>query len=289
MAVLMSCGGLVWGTLALVFLTQVQSVIPYGYVLATVFNLVYFRLSRNFAVVRFIQVLLSLLLPFAFQWVLGGFHASGAVVVWSNLALVGSLTFSQPRTVVKWLVIYAVLTVISGLADETWRTQVELDIAQPVQVVFFVVNIVIVSALVFGLTLYLLVERETAVTALASANEEISGLQRDVQSAKRLGQYTLIAKLGEGSMGVVYKARHAMLRRPTAVKLVPPGKVGEGTLARFEREVQLTSQLTHTRTPSRSSTTAGPTPARSITQWNSSTAPTCARSSRRRVPCRRRE
>ena len=47
---------------------------------------------------------------------------------------------------------------------------------------------------------------------------------------------------------VVYKARHAMLRRLVAVKLVPPKKVGEGTLARFEREVQLTSQLTHPNT-----------------------------------------
>ena len=164
-------------------------------------NLGYFRQSRNFTVVRFIQVLLSLLLPFTFQWLLGGFHASGAVMLWAMLALVGSLTFSQPRTVVKWLVIYTVLTVISGLADDTWRTQVELDIAQPVQVLFFVVNIVIVSAIVFGLTLYLLIQRETAETALVSANKEISGLQRDVQSAKRLGQYTLIEKLGEGGMG----------------------------------------------------------------------------------------
>jgi len=65
------------------------------------------------------------------------------------------------------------------------------------------------------------------------------------RQAEKVGPYRLVARLGHGAMGVVWEARHALLRRPTAVKLLAPGTEGERALARFEREVQLTAGLTH--------------------------------------------
>ena len=66
--------------------------------------------------------------------------------------------------------------------------------------------------------------------------------------AERLGQYTLEDVIGQGAIGTVYRARHALLRRPTALKLLRPDQASPADVARFEREVQATSQLTNPHT-----------------------------------------
>jgi predicted Ser/Thr protein kinase len=80
----------------------------------------------------------------------------------------------------------------------------------------------------------------------------VARLRREAQKAEieaqQLGQYTLERKLGAGGMGVVYKGHHAMLRRQTAIKMLDVDKVNDASIARFEREVQITCQLNHPNT-----------------------------------------
>jgi serine/threonine protein kinase len=73
-------------------------------------------------------------------------------------------------------------------------------------------------------------------------------IARAERKAEKLGQYTLLKKIGAGGMGEVYLAKHSLLRRPTAVKLLHPERSDEHSLIRFEREVQQSSRLTHPNT-----------------------------------------
>ncbi len=80
----------------------------------------------------------------------------------------------------------------------------------------------------------------------------VTRMKRRIRKAdlevQTLGQYQLLERIGKGGMGVVYKAKHAFLQRPTALKILQPEHSGDRALARFEREVQMTSRLTHPNT-----------------------------------------
>jgi tRNA A-37 threonylcarbamoyl transferase component Bud32 len=66
---------------------------------------------------------------------------------------------------------------------------------------------------------------------------------------QKLGQYHVEEKIGEGGNGTVYRAKHALLRRPTALKLMNPEFArSEAARKRFEHEVRLTSGLSHPNT-----------------------------------------
>jgi hypothetical protein len=63
---------------------------------------------------------------------------------------------------------------------------------------------------------------------------------------ERLGPYTIVAPLGAGGMGEVYRARDARLNRDVAIKVVPPAVAGNPeALTRFERESHAIAALSH--------------------------------------------
>ncbi|HET9250841.1 MAG TPA: serine/threonine-protein kinase [Candidatus Eisenbacteria bacterium] len=78
------------------------------------------------------------------------------------------------------------------------------------------------------------------------------GLERQLSDARQLGSYRLEERLGAGGMGEVWRAKHRLLARPAAIKLIRTEAVAVGggdpaaartALTRFEREAQATSML----------------------------------------------
>jgi eukaryotic-like serine/threonine-protein kinase len=72
--------------------------------------------------------------------------------------------------------------------------------------------------------------------------------RRATRDLRTVGPYKIQELLGEGGMGKVYLAEHSLLCRPTAIKILSGEIADLSVLMRFEREVQLASQLTHPNT-----------------------------------------
>ncbi|MCP4546517.1 MAG: serine/threonine protein kinase [bacterium] len=75
-------------------------------------------------------------------------------------------------------------------------------------------------------------------------------LSRDLTKAQEMGSYRLTEQIGAGGMGEVWRAKHNMLARPAAIKIIRTGMLGpvdthgvDRLISRFEREAQATAAL----------------------------------------------
>jgi len=194
----MSGGGLLWGSLAASFGLRLESLVPFSYVVITALNLLVLAQTKRFPLARFVQLSASLLLPFAFQWALGGFITSGAVMIWAMLALIGSLAFEDIKHNIRWLVFFLLLTVVSGLVEPRLITP-EAIRAEGVSTLFYVLNMVVVVSVVFGLVVFFVRQRLMATQELALRNEQLAMSQQALVQSEKL------AALGQLVAGVAHE------------------------------------------------------------------------------------
>src|SRR5215813_952043 len=85
-----------------------------------------------------------------------------------------------------------------------------------------------------------------AVAAQALEPNEFSQTAPQLFPGQGIGAYKILALLGRGGMGVVYRARDERLRRDVAIKLLPASYAHDADrLRRFEQEAHATSALNH--------------------------------------------
>ena len=161
----MSCGGLIWGSILVLDGLSYQSLLPYSYALITFFNFLYLKYSKNFQVAQTIQGIISLFTPFFLQILLGGFMASGAVILWAILSILVSFTFQTKRRVFLCFTVYITLVIISGLFDKHIRYLAN-NISIDKSIFLFTLNISLISISIFFLFLYFIKSKENLMITL---------------------------------------------------------------------------------------------------------------------------
>ena len=162
----MSIGGLIWGSITLFYGLLLQVLLPFSYTIITILNFIYLYYTKNFKISQTVQVIISLFIPFLFQIAIGGFIASGAVILWSILTILVSFTFQNKNLAIKWFYVYIFLIIISGIFDSQIRKYVG-EINMNASILFFTLNITAVSTFVFVLFFYFISGKEKLQDELA--------------------------------------------------------------------------------------------------------------------------
>ncbi len=143
----------------------VSAAIPFAYQVASAASIYTFARTRRYRLFRRSQLWMSLLLPFALQWSLGGFRTASAVALWAVTAPLGALLFVGARQAVPWFAAFVGLVAVSGAMDPALSAGAP-DVPSGVVVTLFALNVVGVATTAFALLQYFVRARERALAAL---------------------------------------------------------------------------------------------------------------------------
>lgn len=188
----MSMGGVLWGGLLLIANLPGPAIVPFGYALLTAINFWIFHKKGYFSFVRHLQTTISLLLPFILQWWLGGFEQSGAVMLWSILALASSASYLDLKSCIFWLCAFIGLTLLSFYADDYLRIQFSNHWPSSVTRVFLLINILTNASIFFALFLFYIQTQKRMTQELMKTYTKLLNSEK-------------LAALGQVSAGVAHE------------------------------------------------------------------------------------
>jgi hypothetical protein len=178
----MSLAGIIWGWFALlVYQNALAALPPFGYMILSLLNVVIFALTRHFRLFRFVQLSLSLVLPFLMMAALGGFVNGSAVILWSLIAPLGALVVADRRQARLWFLAFVGLVLFSSFLEPAIRPM--QDVPLLVQTVFFAMNIGGVSAVAFVLLSYFGAQKDKLRDMERAYLQQELRMARDIQRA----------------------------------------------------------------------------------------------------------
>lgn len=152
--------------------------VPLGYQLISVASLIYYFKTRRFEPFRFVQLSLFLFAPFIMQWSIGSSVASSGVMLWALLAPIGALVVSGWRESIPWFIAYVVMTAVSGTFDYFLGSGSDGGMPMKTIGVFFALNFVAMSSIIYFLVRYFVVEMDKIKSQLDQQHQLLAEEQK---------------------------------------------------------------------------------------------------------------
>jgi adenylate cyclase len=138
---------------------RIPAAVVLGYTFLSVIAASHLLITKSMADDASLLLAGLLLIPVLLQWTMGGYAASGAVLLWALLAPLCALVFQGARIAVAWFAAYALLALVSAAQD------IAVGVALR-QVLLYCENVLLVSSLAFFALRFFMVERDKARAAL---------------------------------------------------------------------------------------------------------------------------
>jgi two-component system sensor histidine kinase/response regulator len=161
----------------------VQGAIPMTYAAISGILLAHFVHTKNEAPMRWGQMIMIMLLPTTLMWMLGGFSAGSAMMIWSVLPPVAALVYARFKRARYWFGGFIGLLLLSAFIDERVQS-LAFDLPSWVNPLFFVMNIGFVMAALFILFARTINEERQSFRELDEKRERLEAMQSDLIIAK---------------------------------------------------------------------------------------------------------
>jgi serine/threonine-protein kinase len=163
-----------------------------------------------------------------------------------------ALDFNAPWVGLSWVAVWTLLfTVVVPSSPRRTVIATLASVSSVPVVIGFVIANNTVRDVTFAKFFFALVFPYLLVVGMAYVGARvIYALGKEVTRARELGGYRLVERLGAGGMGEVWRAKHYLLARPAAIKLVRPESLGASDAGhhrllqeRLGREAQATAMM----------------------------------------------
>ncbi|MCK9285819.1 MAG: adenylate/guanylate cyclase domain-containing protein [Rhodocyclaceae bacterium] len=181
---LVSTMSMLWLAIYWLLGPRLSSTYPFAFELLLAGNLLLYIKTRNFDFFRVTQIGLFLFVPFAVQWSIGNFISASGVILWGLLAPVGALIIFGIGGSMAWFLAWIFLTALSGAFDYYLADMLPKQVV-PIRtsVVFFALNFIAVSSLIYILLRHAIGEQNKIKQKLVEAHSQ---LQVEQERAERL-------------------------------------------------------------------------------------------------------